>query len=830
MQSQANFVADDPAGMTHRPTIAVIWTREIDDQPMAGRLHVARSIREALTAAADLRPWSMAAGVRGPGFYGSLLALARSLLRLRPLPLQCALFASEMEVSKAVAAVPPDADAVYLDGIRCVAVLERLRRERPDLRIVVDMDDLMSRRMQLLLEAGQPLSPGYLSRRLPGLVNRLAGNARLGRWIVRYERAALKVAERRVLELADDVVLLSSADAAALEAFGDRFPGARSRVTAIPPAVDIHAAPEPLKPPLRFVFIGADALTQNRLTIDYLLKLWKDYAITTPLVIYGAQTRGLPYPPCVSAPGYVERMEEVYDGSSILLTPSFLAGGIKTKVLEAFAYGAPVVANTTTFESMAIGDYPFKIDDEAALVELLRAPEAHIDALHRAAVAGAAYVAHEHAPDTFARRWCNMMVQPELSSAPARAAHPATQAPSPVLPASALAAVAVVLLALMKFGVGIVLIAVSLLLLGLAAHPFVTYPQSLRLFPRRKLRAGLDTRVRTVALCMSAYNEERVIREKAENLLAMARAYGPAEIYIYVDGAADRTAELLEEYRDRIHVVVSEERRGKTLGLETLIRMSNSELLAFTDANVMGPEDGLVRLAAPFADPTIGLAGATLVYTNPNESPTAQSGAAYWGLEEGIKAEESETIGVMGVDGAFFMIRREAYAPPPPDLIDDLYVSLMVLIKGWHVVSSRDVVVNERSATAGLEEFRRKARISCQALNVHKRLWPQLARLPKPLLYGYLSHRLVKWFVPFLLLGSALFGMAGLIVLFGLPAVQLIGLTLVVFVVANLARVSLAQRITAYGLALAGVGKGVLESLFGGKTYITWNPATSVRG
>ena len=98
----------------------------------------------------------------------------------------------------------------------------------------------------------------------------------------------------------------------------------------------------------------------------------------------------------------------------------------------------------------------------------------------------------------------------------------------------------------------------------LSVHPYTTYPISLMLMRKRPLlRAAEAWPRRTVAICMSAYNEERVIEAKVNSLLAAAEAYGPAKIYIYVDGSSDRTAELLEPYRDRVTLVVSAERRGK---------------------------------------------------------------------------------------------------------------------------------------------------------------------------------------------------------------------------------------------------------------------------
>ncbi len=394
-----------------RPAITMIWTRKLDGESMAGRLRIAQAIRSALSDWADLTLVRLPTPLTDRSIRRaarSALAWLSSFVKGPILPLQCALFASATDHERVCAAIPNAVTSIYLDGVRSYALLVRLRRERPDLRIVVDLDDLMSRRMELLLKSGQPLSPGYLTKHLPGMVKTLVMSRGLGALIVRFELNTLRVIERRLAALADALVLLSSEDAQVLRQLCEGQPQ-RASIEVIAPGVEAVAAPQPLSSPARFVFIGSDALTQNRLTIDYLLDLWRRHAIETPLVLFGLQGRALDLPPAVSMAGYVDQIADVYDGHSVLLTPSMIGGGLKTKVLEAFAYGAPVIGNPLTFESMPIEDYPLNFSDEAALVELLRQPQTHQALFDTAAAAGAAYLAAHHSPEVFTARWRRIM-------------------------------------------------------------------------------------------------------------------------------------------------------------------------------------------------------------------------------------------------------------------------------------------------------------------------------------------------------------------------------------------------------------------------------------
>lgn len=377
------------------------------------------------------------------------------------------------------------------------------------------------------------------------------------------------------------------------------------------------------------------------------------------------------------------------------------------------------------------------------------------------------------------------------------------------------------------------LVLVEICVVGMCLHPYVLYPITLlfmkRYHPSARL-AEAPTRRPPVAVYMSVYNEERVIVEKARSLLEMAGDYGPATIHIYVDGATDRTAELLRPFCDRIDLVVSTCRRGKTAGLNALLDRVDTPLVAFTDGNVRTSPSDLGRLVDAFADPNVGCASARLSYSNAPDTETSTVGAAYWSLEEAVKSLETATFGVIGVDGAFFVVDRACYSPAPDNLIDDLWVSLSVLIAGRRVVSVAEVVVTERSAVDWQEEFRRKARIACQAVNVHRRLWPQIRRLPPTQLYGYVSHRLMKWLTPFFLLFAAI----DLIVVGGfafgwLNMLAVLVIWALLLCLAAFAGLNAARLVLAAAASLLGVGTGVIQSVLFRKTYQYWTPAASVR-
>ena len=390
--------------------ILAIWTRALDGVDNVGGVYIWRAVRGALAplgALSQARLRNVFEHPRPVGLARAGWSFLLGLARGRPLPLQCAIFAAA-DGGRDVLREARRSDVVYADGIRTLLVLRRLRRERPDLRIVVDFQDLMSRRFDEVLSRELPLPLGYVEAMVPPALRRMLAIGLLARLLLRYERMALRHAEREMLRIADCVALVSPVEAALLSATDAR--GARrASVVAIPPpmppAVAVASAP-----PHRAVFIGSDGLMQNRLTIDHLLGLWDRARPALPLVIYGRQKRPPRQVPGVAWAGYVRDLAEVYTPGSLLVSPTFLRGGIKTKVLEAFAHGVPVIGNPATFEGMDLPAYPFCFADDAALLGFLADPQPRAAEIAAATGAARSLVEREYGEALFHARWAAVML------------------------------------------------------------------------------------------------------------------------------------------------------------------------------------------------------------------------------------------------------------------------------------------------------------------------------------------------------------------------------------------------------------------------------------
>jgi cellulose synthase/poly-beta-1,6-N-acetylglucosamine synthase-like glycosyltransferase len=366
-----------------------------------------------------------------------------------------------------------------------------------------------------------------------------------------------------------------------------------------------------------------------------------------------------------------------------------------------------------------------------------------------------------------------------------------------------------------------------------AVHPFLTYPLSLALAARfvrpQPLAPGPAMPAPRMAICCCAFNEGPVIEAKARNMIEAARQYPATELWVYIDGATDDTAARLAAFGDRINVVNAGERHGKSYGMNTLVQRSQADIIIFTDANVMFRDGVIANLGKYFEDPAVGCVCGFLQYDGIGASGTALAGGLYWRLEEGIKQLESDTGSVMGADGSLFVIRRSLHTPVPADVIDDMFVSLDILCRGYRVVRAPDVVAHELAIPSSADEFRRKIRITCQAMNVHRLMWPRIRRLGAWNLYKYVSHKLIRWFAGLFLLLAAIFLTLGCLSLgVAVQYFAAMGLLLAVLVLGAALKNRWSGTVVGILSAFLAALVGILESMRG-KRYQVWSPADSIR-
>ena len=290
--------------------------------------------------------------------------------------------------------------------------------------------------------------------------------------------------------------------------------------------------------------------------------------------------------------------------------------------------------------------------------------------------------------------------------------------------------------------------------LAVILYVYFGYPLVLSLMALRARPTWRDENYfPAVSLVIAAYNEEKVLRDKLENSLALDYPADRLEIIVASDGSTDGTNAIVQSYADRgiiLHKVVP--RGGKTRALNTVIPYTRGEILILSDANTMYMSDAVRKLIRHFADPTVGAVSGDVRLIDAAPSH-AHSEGLYYRYERWIQWMESQVGSIIGVDGGMYAIKRKFFRPPPEEtILDDFVISMTVARMGFRVLYEPDAVAIEKGTPAEREEFFRKVRIVAGGIQA-LRMGVGLPGLRQPvLILGYVSHKLLRWLLPCFLL------------------------------------------------------------------------------
>lgn len=294
--------------------------------------------------------------------------------------------------------------------------------------------------------------------------------------------------------------------------------------------------------------------------------------------------------------------------------------------------------------------------------------------------------------------------------------------------------------------------------LGGLAYVLAGYPLLLglvaKLRPRPVKAADIEP---FVSILISAFRETRDLPRKVRSLWQLDYPTDRFEVLVADDGSGDGTGELVEELAaepaaaGRLRLLERTENLGKARQLNRLAEQARGEILIFTDARQPLEPDAVRNLVKVFADPDVGGASGAVEYRTP--AGDAVPIGAYWRYESWLREHEARVHSCCGGAGPLLSIRREWFAPLPPEVVlDDMLGPLRLVLAGRRFVYVHDAVALETYAMNRRHEFDRRVRTQAgtfQLLRLEPRLlWPWR----NPVWWQFSSHKLGRLMVPWLLL------------------------------------------------------------------------------
>lgn len=262
--------------------------------------------------------------------------------------------------------------------------------------------------------------------------------------------------------------------------------------------------------------------------------------------------------------------------------------------------------------------------------------------------------------------------------------------------------------------------------------------------------------LKTVSVVIAAYNEEKVIAGRIENILEQHYPPDRVEIVIASDGSRDRTTEIALRYGARgVKVLDFKNNRGKAPVMNDAVSAARNEILIFTDADTIFDKYFLVSAVRQFSNQSVGCVVGKLKYIEGCKNGVASSEGKYFKYEVKIRGLESSLGILAAASGAAFCCRRDLYVPIRNNEDADVILPLATIVKGRFTVFAPDAVAYDLPPSSVKDELRYRFRDSSLSLAGTLRIISQnlLKIIRKPLLlWGIISHRFLRWFNPVFLL------------------------------------------------------------------------------
>jgi len=250
-----------------------------------------------------------------------------------------------------------------------------------------------------------------------------------------------------------------------------------------------------------------------------------------------------------------------------------------------------------------------------------------------------------------------------------------------------------------------------------------------------------------VTLLIPAFNEADYVIAKVRNSLDLKYPREKLRILWVTDGTTDNTAQLLNRYPE-ITTMHEKERRGKIHAMNRVMKIVDTPLVIFTDANTMLNPEAIHEITKLFAEEKTGcVTGEKRINRSGLQKAVGAGEGLYWQYESWIKRLESETGSVMGAVGELFAVRTELYEEVNADtLLDDFTVSMQILQKGYRIQYAPQAWGMETASLNITEEIKRKTRIAAGGIQALTRM----TGLLNPFRYGLLSmmffsHKVLRW-------------------------------------------------------------------------------------
>ena len=292
---------------------------------------------------------------------------------------------------------------------------------------------------------------------------------------------------------------------------------------------------------------------------------------------------------------------------------------------------------------------------------------------------------------------------------------------------------------------------------ALVVYTYLLYPLLLAWWARRRSQSPQQRPADpafqgTFSIVMCAHNEAARL---AERLAELQRRVGAScrtgEIIVVSDGSTDDTAAIAHEAGAGVRVLELSTNVGKARALTLGCAEARGDVLVMADVRQRWAAETLETLLDNFSRPEVGAVSGELMLES---SPGTLSGVGlYWRYEKWIRHNEGIVNSTVGVSGSIAAVRRTLFKPIPQGIVlDDLYWPMQVVLGGSRVIHDAGAMAFDRLPPRPQDELRRKIRTLSGNFQLLAALPATLVPIRNPVWIQFISHKVLRLLVPWLLI------------------------------------------------------------------------------
>jgi len=169
-----------------------------------------------------------------------------------------------------------------------------------------------------------------------------------------------------------------------------------------------------------------------------------------------------------------------------------------------------------------------------------------------------------------------------------------------------------------------------------------------------------------ISILIPFHNEENYIYKRLENIRELTYPRERIELILIDDASTDKTLEKITDFSDnhpefQMKIIKQNSWKGKTSALNEGLKITNSQIIMVTDADVLLSKDIIEKTLPYFADPTVGAISGYGMLENADQNWVTKAESGYLNSMSLLRLGESKIHSTLRFEGSFAAFRRNAF-------------------------------------------------------------------------------------------------------------------------------------------------------------------------